>query len=83
MNFKTAAILTVLGSALTISSAHAAVTVRFDLGNVRMGYTDGYYDNDNHWHRWRHHSDLMRFRQAHGDMYHQWRHNDRRHRDER
>lgn len=82
MNFRTAAILTVLGSALAVSSANAAVTVRFDVGNVARGYSDGYYDNDRHWHRWRHHADLEAYRAAHADMYHEWRHNDRRHHDD-
>ena len=82
MKFKTAAILAVLGSALAVSSAPAAVTVRFDLGHVAMGYSDGYYDNDHRWHRWRRHADLDAFRTAHADMYREWRHNDRRHRDE-
>jgi hypothetical protein len=82
MNFKTAAILAVLGSALAVPSAQAAVTVRFDMGHVAMGYTNGYYDHDHHWHRWRHHADLEQYRTAHGDSYHEWRHNDRRHRDE-
>ena len=82
MKFKTAAILAVLGSALAVSSAHAAVTVRFDMGNVKMGYTDGYYDNDHRWHRWRRHADLDAWRQAHADAYHEWRHNDRRHRED-
>ncbi|HKD49141.1 MAG TPA: hypothetical protein VKB67_15750 [Rhizomicrobium sp.] len=82
MNLKTAAMLTALGSALAVSSAHAAITARFDIGNVAIGYTDGYYDNDHHWHHWRHHADLEQFRASHGDMYHEWRHNDRRHHDE-
>lgn len=81
MNFKTAAVLAVLGSALAISNANAAVTVGFDIGNVAIGYTDGYYDQAHHWHRWRHHADLDAFRAAHADMYHGWRHNDRHHHD--
>jgi hypothetical protein len=79
MNFKTAAILAALGSALAVSSAHAAVTVGFDIGNVAIGYTDGYYDNDHHWHRWAHRNDLSHFRAAHADMYHGWRHDDKHH----
>ena len=62
MNFKTAAILTVLGSALAVSSAKAAVTVGFDIGNVAIGYSDGYYDSGHHWHKWRHHADLDQYR---------------------
>jgi len=76
MNFKTAAILTVLGSALAVSSANAAVTVGFDIGNVALGYSDGYYDSG---HKWRHHADLEQYRTAHADSYHEWRHNDKNH----
>jgi hypothetical protein len=79
MNFKTAAILTVLGSALAVSSANAAVTVGFDIGNVALGYSDGYYDSGHHWHKWRHHADLEQYRTAHADSYHEWRHNDKNH----
>jgi len=80
MSFKTTAILTLLCSALAVSSAHAAPG--FDPGNVARAYADGYYDNDRHWHRWRHHGDRDQFRSAHADMYHEWRHNDRHHHDE-
>ena len=81
MNFKTAAILTVLGSALAVSSANAAVTVGFDIGNVALGYSDGYYDNDHHFHRWAHRADMNAWRSAHGEGYHAWRHDDKRHHD--
>jgi hypothetical protein len=82
MNLKTAAILAIAGSVLAVSGANAAVTIGFDIGNVAIGYTDGYYDTNHHWHRWRHRADLEHFRAAHADMYHEWRHNDRRHRDD-
>ena len=61
--------------------ASAAVTVGFDLGNVAIGYSDGYYDSAHHWHKWRHRADMDAYRQAHADGYHEWRHNDRHHHD--
>ena len=63
-------------------SANAAVGVSFDIGNVAVGYSDGYYDNDHHWHRWAHHADATHYRAAHADQYHTWRHNDPKHRDD-
>ena len=82
MNLKTAAILAIAASVLAVTGAQAAVTVGFDIGNVAIGYSDGYYDNAHHWHRWRHHADLEQYRSAHADSYHEWRHNDRRHHDD-
>jgi hypothetical protein len=79
MKFKTAAILAVVGSTLALSSAQAAVSVGFDIGNVAIGYNDGYYDNAHHWHRWAHPDDMAHFRAAHGDAYHEWRHDDKNH----
>jgi hypothetical protein len=74
--------LTVMASALAVTSAQARVTVGFDFGNVGAAYSDGYYDRGHHWHHWRHHRDMDRFRSEHADMYHEWRHNDRRHHDD-
>ena len=64
--------------ALTAGTANAA-GIRFDFGNVAIGYSDGYYDNGHHWHSWRHRSDLRTWQRDHQDNYHGWRHNDRRH----
>jgi hypothetical protein len=79
---------TLLKSALVASlligsagMASAAVHVGFDLGNVAVGYNDGYMDNDHHFHRWAHRRDMSDYRSAHADGYHGWRHNDRRHHD--
>ena len=60
-------------------TARARVTVGFDFGNVGVGYSDGYRDNANHWHKWRRHDDMVRFQHDHADQYHEWRHNDARH----
>jgi hypothetical protein len=34
------------------TTAHAAVSVHFDSGNVAFGYSDGYWDRSHQWHRW-------------------------------
>ena len=59
--------------------ANAAVGIGFDLGKVSLGFSDGYWDNAHHWHRWAHRSDAAHFRAAHADMYHEWRHDDKNH----
>src|SRR5580698_7526915 len=62
-----------LGSAVT---ANAAVGVSFDIGNVAVGYSDGYMGTDQQYHRWAHASDAKRFRAAHKDQYHTYKHDD-------
>ena len=57
-----------------------AAGIGFSIGNVSIGYSDGYWDNSHHWHRWARHDDMVAWQHAHGDRYHEWRHNDRRHR---
>jgi hypothetical protein len=63
----------------SVGTADAAVGIGFNLGNVSVGFSDGYWDNNHHWHRWAHRADLERYRSAHGDSYHEWRHDDRHH----
>lgn len=68
------------GTTLIGATVANAASVTFDIGNVAVGYTDGYYDNDHHWHRWAHRADATRFRRAHKDQYHGYRHDDPKHR---
>ena len=63
----------------TLPSAAARVT--FDIGNVAIGYSDGYYDNDHNWHRWAHAADARHYRAVHKDQYHTWRHDDPKHKE--
>jgi hypothetical protein len=66
-----AALIAITGATLAVCApAHAAVGVTFDFGNVALGYSDGYYDHDYHWHCWAHRGDSNK-----------WRHDDRHHRD--
>jgi uncharacterized protein (DUF697 family) len=66
-----------LGSAIT---ANAAVGVSFDIGNVAVGYSDGYMGTDNQYHAWQHHADAARYQKAHKESYHGYRHDDPKHR---
>ena len=43
------------------------------LGNVAFGYSDGYYDNNRRWHRWRNVNQRNWYRQHHGKTYYQMR----------
>jgi hypothetical protein len=77
-----ATLIAITGATLAVCApAHTAVGVTFDFGNVALGYSDGYYDCDHHWHRWAHRGDSYRRRLDHGDNHHGWRHDDRHHRD--
>jgi uncharacterized protein (DUF697 family) len=66
-----------LGGAVT---ANAAVGVSFDIGNVAVGYSDGYMGTDRQYHPWAQHSDAVRFQSAHKNLYHGYRHDDPKHR---
>lgn len=78
LNIALAAALLIGTVGVSVSNA---ATVGFNIGNVSLGFTDGYWDNSHHWHRWSHRSDMERYRTAHQESYHAWRHNDRRHHD--
>jgi hypothetical protein len=83
ITLKSATIAAALAIATLASAnlASAAVGVRFDIGNVAIGYSDGYYDNDHNWHHWAHSADARHYRAAHQDQYHTWRHDDPKHKD--
>ena len=49
--------------------ARESVGVTFDSGNVRMGYRDGYWDNDHNWHKWRNSRETREFRNHYQDRY--------------
>ena len=78
---KSAAIIVAVGTVLTVSGLANAATVAVDFGNVSVGFADGYRDNNNGWHSWRA-SDASRYRKAHGEQYHAWRHDDPKHKDD-
>jgi hypothetical protein len=75
---KGAAIVVAIGIALAASGSASAAGVAIDFGNVSVGYADGYRDANNGWHSWRA-TDARKFRKAHADQYHAWRHDDPKH----
>jgi len=75
---KDAAIIVAVGTVLTVSGLAIAATVAIDFGNVSIGYADGYRDTNNGWHSWGA-ADASKYRKAHGDQYHAWRHDDPKH----
>jgi len=78
---KGAAIALILaGATLSAVTANAAVGVSFDIGNVAVGYSDGYMGNDHQYHAWAQHSDAVRYQKAHKESYHGYRHDDPKHR---
>ena len=60
-------------------TANAAVGIGFNIGDVSVGFSDGYYDNGHRFHRWARHDDMVAWQHAHADGYHEWRHNDKHH----
>ena len=82
--FKSAVVmLALVGAPLgAIPAANAAVGVTFDIGNVAIGYSDGYYDNDHNWHPWARPEDAKRFQTARKESYRTWRHDDPKHQDD-
>jgi hypothetical protein len=79
--FKSIAISAALTGATLggVATVNAAVGVSFDIGNVAIGYSDGYMGTDHQFHHWAHSSDAARFRAAHKDQYHGYRHDDPKH----
>ena len=71
-------ILAAVALSAFVGAANAAPAIRFDFGNVSLGYSDGYWDNAHKWHSWRR-GELARYRTEHRDTYHGWRHDDKRH----
>jgi hypothetical protein len=80
---KTALVAGLLTATAGMTANAASVGIGFNLGDVSVGFSDGYWDNDHHFHRWAHRGDMEKFRAAHADMYHTWRHDDARHRNDR
>jgi len=48
----------------------------FNTGNVAMGFSDGYYDNNRHWHKWRNAREAREYRTRFSDHYRAARHHD-------
>ena len=63
---RTFLLATVLGAstALAVAPAQADFGVSFNVGDVSVGYRDGYWDRYHRWHRW-HDANEYRWYRAH------------------
>jgi hypothetical protein len=59
--------------------ACAQIGISLNFGDVGIAYQDGYWDQAHHWHKWRNNDDWTKYRQAHPENYHDWRHDDPHH----
>ncbi len=62
--------------------ASAQIGISLNFGDVGIAYQDGYWDSHHHWHHWRNNDEWTRYRQAHPENYHDWRHDDQNHHDD-
>ena len=64
--------------ALALSGALATIahadSINFRIGEVAIGYSDGYWDRDHRWHEWRREEDRRAYRAAKEAEYHEWKH---------
>jgi hypothetical protein len=72
------AALCALGMMATATPAAARTTggisFSFSLGNVVFGYSDGYYDQNRRWHRWKNSRERRAYQSSHSDSYYNLRH---------
>jgi hypothetical protein len=63
--------------AVALAGAPAMVlaqSVTFDVGNVAIGYSDGYWDQGHTWQTWAQPAHRDTYRAAKGAEYHEWNH---------
>ena len=76
----TAVLVGVVGFVLAANGpAGAQAEVGFEMGNVSVGYADGYMDRNHRFHAWEHRADAEQYRAKHADEYRAWKHDDTRH----
>ena len=73
--FTAAAVAVALaGAAFGTSTIASAQSVTFDVGNVAIGYSDGYWDRTHNWHAWERPEHLTTYRAAKNAEFHEWKH---------
>jgi hypothetical protein len=79
-NLKATTVAIALGvaGALSTGSALAAFGISFNVGDVDVAYSDGYWDHHHHWHAW-HRGEADWYRSHYRSNWHEWRHDDRHH----
>lgn len=73
---KSALVASLLIGSVSVGSAAG---IGFNIGDVSVGFSDGYYDSGHRFHRWARHDDMVAWQHAHADGYHEWRHDDKHH----
>jgi hypothetical protein len=68
---------------LALSITVAAAVAEIDAASVKVAYADGFVGTDGQFHGWESRYDAQNFRAKHADLYHPWRHDDPRHKDDR
>ena len=63
-----------LATLVVAAGTATADSVRFDVGNVAIGYSDGYWDRGHQWHDWKQMQDRDAYRAARNAEYHEWNH---------
>jgi hypothetical protein len=63
-----------LATSFVGASKAYADSVRFEVGNVAIGYSDGYWDREHHWHGWEKAEHRDAYRAARNAEYHDWQH---------
>ena len=67
------AVLTVVGLSVSVPTPAAAqrdtFSFSFNTGDVAFAYSDGYYDNNRRWHKWRNAREHREFRNRYRDNY--------------
>ena len=70
----TAGALTIASLAATAPAEAKTVSFSIQLGNVQIGYVDGYYDSNRRWHSWRSDAERNWWRQNRRNQYFAMRH---------
>ncbi len=67
-----AAIAVTMGVSLSVrqpAAAQDAFSFSFNTGDVAFAYSDGYYDNNRRWHKWRNAREHREYRSRYRDVY--------------
>ena len=58
----------------TALPAAAATDIRIGDRDIAFGYSDGYWDREHGWHRWRDQREAAEWRREHREHYYTWKH---------
>lgn len=67
-------VLALAVSPLALTGVARAADIRFNVGDVAIGYSDGYWDHHHRWHAWEREDHREAYRREKNAEYHEWRH---------